>query len=80
MDDSSNASTFQSLAGALAGGLAGYLDAQNSQPITVTAPAPQTAYGYAGVNQGTPTSASAMPSWLIPVALIGVVLLLVLRK
>jgi hypothetical protein len=77
MDDSS--SGLQTLASVLAGGLAGYVDSQNSQPITVTSPTPQTAYGVAGTGQGTP-AATAMPSWLLPVVILGAVLLLVLRK
>jgi hypothetical protein len=54
MDDSSS-NTFQTLASVLAGGLAGYVDAQNSQPVAVVAPTPQTAFGFAGAGQATPS-------------------------
>jgi hypothetical protein len=47
-DDSSGQSTLQTLASVFAGGLQGYVDSQNQQPVYVTAPSPQTAYGYAG--------------------------------
>ena len=79
-----DSSTFQNLAGALTGGLLGYIDAQNGQPITATIPSPQTAYGYAGVAQPTPTAtAAASISGVSPVVLIGaalVVAFLLLRR
>lgn len=49
---------WQTLASVLAGGLGGYVDAQNNQPVYVQTPAPQTAFGYAGVGQTTPTTSS----------------------
>lgn len=55
MDDSSS-NTAQTLASVLAGGLGGYIDSQNQQPVYVQQPAPQTAYGYAGTTQATPSS------------------------
>jgi hypothetical protein len=80
-DGTDSSSGLQTLASVLAGGLAGYVDAQNSQPVTVTAPSQQTAYGYAGYGQATPSAAaSAAPSWLIPVVLIGVVALLLFKR
>ncbi|MGH9483757.1 MAG: hypothetical protein ACRD1F_01765 [Terriglobales bacterium] len=71
-----DSSTLQSLAGALTGGLMGYVDSQNGQPITATLPGYQTAYGYAGVGQPTPlASASASIAGISPTVLvIGVVL------
>jgi hypothetical protein len=53
MDDNGN-STLQTLASVLSGGLQGYVDSQNQQPVYVTAPNQQTAYGYAGQGQTTP--------------------------
>lgn len=57
-DSSGDTSTWQTLASVLAGGLGGLVDAQNHQPVYVQTPAPQTAYGYAGVGQSTPVAAS----------------------
>jgi len=54
----SGPSGWQTLASVLAGGLGGYVDAQNQQPVYVQTPAPQTQYGYAGVGQSTPTTSS----------------------
>ena len=85
MDDSDyssygGSSTAATLASVLAGGLAGYFDSQNNQPVTVTTPAPQTAYGYAGYGQYTPASSSATvisPTVLLLAALVvGVVIVL----
>lgn len=56
MGDQTN-STLQTLASVLSGGLQGYVDSQNQQPVYVTAPTPQTAYGYAGQGQNTPAQA-----------------------
>jgi hypothetical protein len=61
---------WQTLASVLAGGLGGYVDAQNNQPVYVQTPAPQTAYGYAGQGQVTPTTSSLSPT----VLLVGVIL------
>lgn len=58
MDDDSSQSTFQTLASVLAGGLAGYVDAQNQQPVYVTPTTPQTAYGIAGQPSGTAAAGS----------------------
>jgi hypothetical protein len=55
MGDSDTNSTLQTLASVFAGGLQGLVDSQNNQPVYVTAPSPQTAYGYAG----QPSSAGA---------------------
>lgn len=78
----SGSSTFQTLASVLAGGLAGYVDAQNNQPVAVVAPSPQTQYGYAGTGQTTPTgigaTLSGSPIFLL--VIVGVVALLVLKK
>ena len=52
MDDDSGNSTFQTLASVLAGGLQGYVDSQNQQPVYVVPTQPQTAYGAAGVGNG----------------------------
>jgi len=56
MDPTQSGSNWQTLASVLAGGLAGYVDAQNNQPVTAVQPLPQTAYGYQGTAQPTPTS------------------------
>ena len=83
MDDSGDSGgiNWQTLAGALAGGLAGAVDAQNQQPVFVAQPSPQTAYGYAGQGQVTPsTTASAQaPGWLW-IAGLAVIAFFVLRK
>jgi hypothetical protein len=80
MDDEyssdSGPSTAQTLASVLSAGLGAYVDSQNHQGVTVTTPLPQTAYGYAGYGQPTPTATPALPSWLIPVALVVVVVVL----
>lgn len=56
MDPTSDgSSTFQTLAGVLAGGLAGYVDSQNQQPFYATQPAPQTQFGLQGSGQTTGT-------------------------
>lgn len=73
MSDSSSA-TLQTLAGALVGGLGGYLDSQGVQPITATQPLPQTAYGVAGVGQIAPT-VSASVSGYLPLILVGALVL-----
>lgn len=78
---SSDPSTFQTIASVLAGGLGGYVDAQNQQPVYVQTPAPQTAYGYAGQGQATPTSgtiAGLSPTVLL--LLVGVAVFLAMRK
>lgn len=48
---SNTGTALQTLAGALTGGLSAYYDAQNTQPVYVAQPTPQTAYGVAGVGQ-----------------------------
>jgi hypothetical protein len=58
MDPTQSGNNWQTLASVLAGGLAGYVDAQNNQPVTAVQPLPQTAYGYQGTAQATPTSAA----------------------
>lgn len=78
MDDS-NSSTWQTLAGALAGGLQGYVDSQGGG-FAVTQPTPQTAYGYAGYQQPTAAGSNGLPSWVIPVALVAVVAVLLFKK
>jgi hypothetical protein len=74
----STGSVFQTLAGALAGGISGYYDSQQTSPVYVTQPQPQTQYGQAGVNQNTGTIAGVNP--LVLLAGVAVVLFLVLRK
>jgi len=82
LDPSQQPSTFQTLASVLAGGLAGYVDAQNNQPVAVVAPTPQTAFGAAGYGQATPTGLTAVvggnPLGLLLV--VGVVAYLLLKK
>jgi hypothetical protein len=80
MGDDQN-STLQTLAAVLSGGLQGYVDSQNQQPVYVTAPSPQTAYGYAGQGQSTP-AASAVGVFGIPPAflLVGAVALFFFMK
>lgn len=77
-DDSS--STFQTLASVFAGGLQGYVDSQNQQPVYVTAPSQQTAYGYAGQPSSVTGSTGGLS--LSPVMLLGlaVVAFLLLKK
>ena len=57
MDPNSSNSGLQTLASVLAGGLAGYVDAQNAQPVYVVQPGLQTQYGAAGYYQGAPVAA-----------------------
>lgn len=75
-------STFQTLASVLAGGLAGYVDAQNNQPVAVVAPSPSTAYGYAGAGQPTPSglaaTVSGSPVFLL--VIVGVVVYLIAKR
>jgi len=75
------ANVFQSLAGALNGGLSAYYDSQNTQPVYVTQPTPQTSYGVAGVGQATPagTIAGLSPTVLL-VGVAVVVAVLFLKK
>lgn len=76
-------STLQNLASALTGGIAGYIDSQQGQPITATVPLPQTAYGYAGVAQPTPTataSVSGISPTVLMIGAVAVVALLMLRR
>jgi hypothetical protein len=61
MDDSTS-STLQTLASVFAGGLQGYVDSQNQQPVYVTAPSQQTAYGYAGQPSSSTAAASVTGS------------------
>ena len=81
MDDSSDSSAtvFQTLAGAFSGGLSAYYDAQNTAPVYVTQPTPQTAYGYAGTGQYTPASGAGISPMLLLVG-IAVVAVLILKK
>jgi hypothetical protein len=79
MDNTDSAgSVFQTLAGALAGGISGYYDAQQTQPVYVTQPQQQTQYGVAGVNQNAGTIAGIPPMVLL--LGVGLVIFLVLRK
>lgn len=72
-------SVFQTLAGALAGGISGYYDSQQTSPVYVTQPQQQTQYGVAGVNQNAAgTIAGINP--LVLLAGVAVVLFIVLRK
>jgi hypothetical protein len=74
-------SGWQTLASVLAGGLAGYVDAQNNQPVAVVAPTPQTAYGYAGYGQPTPSAITASASSpLLLLLLIGGAIFLLARR
>lgn len=80
MDDSDGGSTWQTLSSVLAGGLAGYVDSQNNQPVYVAQPTPNTAYGTAGATQATPATASASaPNWML-IAGVAVVAFLLLRR
>ena len=82
MDDSSSGSSWQTLASVLAGGLGGYVDSQNNQPVYVAQPTPNTAYGAAGYAQATPAASSGSataPSWLL-YAGVAVVAFMLLRK
>jgi len=78
MDDysgDSGPSVGQSLAQAFAVGLGAYVDSQNNQPVTVTSPAPQTQYGYAGYGQyapATPAQQSGVFGGLSPIALLAI--------
>jgi hypothetical protein len=72
-------SSWQTLASVLAGGLSGYVDAQNQQPVYVAQPNPQTAYGNQGAGQVTPSATAQAPGWLW-IAGLAVVAFLVLRK
>jgi hypothetical protein len=79
MDQTDNTgSIFQTLAGALAGGISGYYDSQQTSPVYVTQPTPQTQYGTAGVNQNAGTIAGINPMLLL--GGVALVLFLVLRK
>lgn len=74
MDPTQNGpSTFQTIASVLAGGLGGYVDAQNQQPVYVQTPAVQTQYGYAGVGQATPSTSGTIGGLSPTVLLLGVV-------
>jgi hypothetical protein len=78
MGDDSSSSTFQTLASVLAGGLSGYVDSQNQQPVYVQQVQPQTQYGYAGQGQNTPGVAGGFnlsPTVLIIGAVLAFVLL-----
>jgi hypothetical protein len=84
MDDSDSGSGFQTLASVLAGGLAGYVDSQNNQPIYVAQPQPQTAYGISGVGQpsvagGGVASIGGIPPMVLLLGL-GVIAFIALRK
>jgi hypothetical protein len=74
----SSGSVFQTLAGALAGGISGYYDSQQTQPVYVVQPTPQTQYGVAGTNQNTGTIAGIPPLYLL--IGVGLVAFLLLRK
>ena len=78
MDDSS--SIFQSLAGALSGGLSAYYDAQNTAPVYATVPQPGTAYGIAGTAQATPAASSGISPTMLLVLGAVVVAVLFLKK
>ena len=78
MSDGSS-DTWQTLASVLAGGLAGYVDAQNSQPVTVQQPLPQTAYGYAGTGQSSVAAKATFPTW-VPYAALALAAIFLLRK
>lgn len=78
--NSDSGSVYQTLASVLAGGFQGYVDAQNQQPVYITAPAPQTAFGYQGVANNTGGVAGRFT--LSPVMLLGlgVVAFLLLKR
>lgn len=74
-------STWQTLASVFAGGLGGYVDAQNHQPVYVATPAPQTQYGYAGIAQSTPTnSLGGLSPTVLLVGVIVVAAVFMLKK
>jgi hypothetical protein len=83
MDPSSgSSSTFQTLAGVLAGGLAGYVDSQNQQPFYASQPAPQTQYGLQGTGQtvGVQGSVAGISPTVLVIGVVVVVAILFLKK
>lgn len=79
MGDDGN-STLQTLASVLSGGLQGYVDSQNQQPVYVVAPSPNTAYGTAGQGQSTPSSVGSVLGLPPAMLLIGAVALFFFLK
>jgi hypothetical protein len=82
MDSSNGTPTWQTLAAALVGGITGAIDAQSGQPIYVQQPLPATQYGIQGQAQYaplTPAASAALPSWVLPVALVVAAFLLLKR-
>ena len=81
MDSTDSGSTFQTLAGVLAGGLAGYVDSQNQQPFYATQPTPQTQYGVQGTGQttGSGSIAGLSPTVLV-IAVVAVAAIFLLKK
>lgn len=80
MDSTDGSSTFQTLAGALAGGLSAYYDSQNTQPVYVTQPTPQTAYGVAGTGQNAPGTVGGLSPTVLLVGVVALVAFFALKK
>ena len=83
-NSSGGSSTANTLADVFAGALTGYVDAQNQQPVYVTQPVPNTAYGFSGAGQITPGNSLAANiqgrSTFVMLGIIAVVALLILRR
>jgi hypothetical protein len=79
-----DSSTGNTLADIFAGALTGYVDAQNQQPVYVTQPVPNTAFGFSGIGQPTPANSLAASlgnsSGLLMLGLLAVVAVVLLRR